>query len=63
MFTVTTPSMQEKTNVNKSEGGLMALVTHFHNINLLFDGTINQCHHLVLATVAPSNVYTPSAKC
>ena len=42
-------------NVN----GVKACVTHFHNINLLFDGTINHCHHLVFSTVAPNNdIYT-----
>ena len=42
-------------------GGLKAFVTHFHNMNLLFDGTINNCHHMVLATLAPQNdVYSLS---
>ena len=30
-----------------------------HIFILLFDGTINHCHHLVFSTVAPNNdVYT-----
>ena len=37
----------------------MSFVSHFDNINLLFDGAINHCHHLVFSTVAPHNdVYT-----
>ena len=61
MFAVAPSEINEKSNESQNVGGLMALVTHFHNINLLFDGTINQCHHLVLATVAPNNdVYTLS---
>jgi len=47
----------EKANqsMNRKDGGLAAFVTHFHNMNLLFDGTKNQCHYLVFATVAPNN--------
>ena len=34
---------------------MQAFVTHFHNMNLIFDGTINQCHHLIFTTIAPNN--------
>ena len=40
---------------NIKETGLSSFVTHFHNINLIFNGTINQCHHLIFSTVAPNN--------
>ena len=60
MFGVTAESI--KVNYTKiKEEGLTAFVTHFHNINLLFDGTINECHHLVFATISPNNdVFTLS---
>ena len=46
---------------NEKDRGLTAFVTHFHNINLLFDGTINHCHYLVFSTVTPNNdVFTLS---
>ena len=40
---------------NIKDGGIAAFVTHFHTMNLIFDGTRNQCHHLVLSTIASNN--------
>jgi len=56
MFKIASAEEKRKDTDNNKVGGIMALVTHFHNINTLFDGTIpNHCHHLVLATIAPKN--------
>ena len=61
MFGLATVSMQTGKENEQKGGTMLALVTHYHNINLLFDGTINQCHRLMLSTIAPNNdVYTLS---
>ena len=55
MFGVAQTALYTQYNEVSKDGGLSAFVAHFHNINLLFDGTINQCRHLVFSTVAPNN--------
>ena len=49
LFGLATASKSKDRNTEKFNC-LKALETHFHNINTIFDGTINQCHHLILVT-------------